>query len=213
MNEITSNLETIGDKIRSKFSAKHNARERGIPRTREVIRHCANAILATHRGEYERTRELLSKARALLQETSEVLAEHQDIFYAGFVHNAQKEYAEACITLALVSGETLPDPDELDIEYPAYLNGMGEAVGELRRYLLDAIRRGETSRCEQILQFMDDIYSLLFTMDFPDALTAGLRRTTDVTRGIMERTRGDLTMSLRQRDLEEKLRAFEERLK
>ena len=115
---------------------------------------------------------------------------------AGFLHDAQKEYAEARTTLALVSGGTIPTPQSLGVEYPAYLNGIAEAVGELRRMLLDRLRRGEYDGCEAILGAMDDIYSVLVTIDFPDAMTGGLRRTTDQTRGILERTRGDLTMAI-----------------
>jgi translin len=138
----------------------------------------------------------------------ETLSAHEDVYHAGFVHDAQKEYVEGRVTLALVAGRPLPDPDDLGVSYAAYLNGLGEAVGELRRYLLDAIRRGEEQRCEELLSDMDDIYSLLVTLDFPDALTGGLRRTTDSVRGILERTRGDLTMSMRQRELEKKLAAL-----
>jgi translin len=141
------------------------------------------------------------------------LADHGELFYGGFVHNAQKEYAEACITLALVANETLPDPDELGVSYAAYLNGLGEAAGEMRRHLLDTLRDGKIERCEEILWAMDDIYSLLVTIDFHDALTGGLRRTTDMVRGVLERTRGDFTMSLRQRQLEQRLEEFEKKLK
>lgn len=212
MEKLTASLETIGEKIRSNLSAKHAARERGLQLSRDTIRHCANAIRATHRGEYDLARGLLATARTLLEEAVTAVSGHNDILHAGFVHNAQKEYAEASVTLALVTGSNLPDPDELSISYKAYLNGLGEAVGELRRYLLDAIRRGEVSRCEQLLRAMDDIYSLLITIDFPDALTGGLRRTTDVMRSVLERTRGDLTMSLRQENLGKRLAALEERI-
>lgn len=205
-------LEAIAEKIRGHLSAKHAAREQAIPLAREVIRGCANAIRAVHRGEEELARTLLAEVRGRLSEIREALREHPDLYYSGFVHDAHKEFAEACITLAVVSGRSLPDPDELGIGYPAYLNGMGEAVGELRRQLLDAIRRGEVARCEQLLSAMDEMYSVLITMDFPDALTYGLRRTTDVVRGILEKTRGDLTMAMSQKDLERRLRAFEERL-
>jgi translin len=143
---------------------------------------------------------------------SRTLAKHGELFYGGFVHNGQKEYAEACITLALVAGETLPAPDELGVSHAAYLNGLGEAAGEMRRHLLDTLREGKIERCEEILWAMDDIYSLLVTIDFHDALTGGLRRTTDMVRGVLERTRGDYTMSLRQKQLEQKLDEFGNRL-
>ena len=201
-------LDIIGEKVRSALSAKNAARERALPLCREATRHSSNAIRAVHRGEQEQAEALLASARALLDDVEETLSAHEDVYHAGFVHDAQKEYVEGRVTLALVAGRPLPDPDDLGVSYAAYLNGLGEAVGELRRYLLDAIRRGEEQRCEELLSDMDDIYSLLVTLDFPDALTGGLRRTTDSVRGILERTRGDLTMSMRQRELEKKLAAL-----
>ena len=203
------NLDPIAEKIRNALTAKYTARERALQLSRDAIRHCANAIRALHRQEFAEAQALLSAARELLAQLGQALAEHPDLRYGGFVHDAQKEYAEGTAVLAIVTGAVLPDPDELQIGYAAYLNGLGEAAGELRRYLLDAIRRGDVSRCEELLAAMDDIYSVLITMDFPDSLTGGLRRTTDMVRGVLERTRGDLTMALRQRDLETKLAAFE----
>jgi translin len=203
---MTSNLEHIGGKIRTNLAAKHAAREEALHIAREVIFHCARSIRAVHRGEWENAKGLLDSAHSLLDKLSDALAEHRDLYHSGFVHDAQKEYAEAAITLALVSGQAAPDPDELGVSYPAYLNGLGEAAGELRRHLLDAMRKGEEEDYERLFRMMDDIYSLLVTIDFPDALTAGLRRTTDVVRGVTEKTRGDLTLFVRQRELEDKLK-------
>jgi translin len=212
MTRPTSKLDSIGEKVRSYFTTEDSARETGLRLSRESIRFSANAIRAVHRGEYDQARELINSSRANVEEMSRTLAEHGELLHGGFVHNAQKEYAEACITLALVSGGDLPDPDDLGISYAAYLNGLGEAAGELRRHLLDTLREGGITRCEGILQAMDDIYSLLVTIDFHDALTGGLRRTTDMVRGVLERTRGDFTMSLRQKELEQKLEDFGDKL-
>ena len=212
MTKPTAKLDSIGEKVRSYFSTEDSARETGLRLSRESIRFSANAIRAVHRGEYDQARELIDSSRANVEEMSRTLAQHGELLHGGFVHNAQKEYAEACITLALVSGQTLPDPDELGISYAAYLNGLGEAAGELRRHLLDTLREGRINRCEEILEAMDDIYSLLVTIDFHDALTGGLRRTTDMVRGVLERTRGDFTISLRQKELEQKLEDFGDKL-
>lgn len=208
MMRPTSKLETVGEKVRSQFSAMDSARDKGLRLSREAIRCSANGIRAVHRKEYDEARKLIATVQALIAEMARTLARYGELQFGGFVHNAQKEYAEACITLALVAGEDMPDPDDLGISYAAYLNGLGEAAGELRRHLLDTLREGEVERCEQILGAMDDIYSLLVTIDFPDAMTGGLRRTTDVTRGILEKTRGDLTLSLRQKELERKLESL-----
>ncbi|MFQ5988063.1 MAG: haloacid dehalogenase [Dehalococcoidia bacterium] len=212
MGTITDRLELMAEKARKTLAAKDASRERALQLCREALRYSTDAIRAVHRGEYEKAEDLLASARLLLKELDKTLSEHQELLDAGFVYNAQKEYAEGCITHAVIAGGAFPDPEELGISYAAYLNGLGEAVGELRRHLLDCTRRGEISRCEELLSTMDDIYGVLVTMDFPDAITGGLRRTTDIVRGILEKTRGDLTLSFRQRDLEEKLAAFEERL-
>jgi len=212
METLTDRLEQIGEKARKTLAVKDAARERAIPLSRDAVRYSADAIRAIHRGEFEKGKDLLDSARLLLRDLDKALSEHQELCDAGFVYNAQKEYVEGCITLALIARGAFPDAEELGVGYAAYLNGLGEAVGELRRHLLDRIRRGEVDRCEELLSIMDDIYGVLVTMDFPDAVTGGLRRTTDIVRSILERTRGDLTLSFRQRDLEEKLAAFEERL-
>lgn len=208
----TAAFEAITERALAHFTAKNAARESGLRFTREVVRTSANAIRAVHRGEYDESRSMLQHAQKLLKQTAEVLAPHHDIYYAGFVHDAAKEFAEASLTLALIAGGPIPDAEALGVEYQAYLNGAGETVGELRRYLLDSIRRGDIGRCDQVLEWMDDIYAVLVTMDFPEAVTGGLRRTTDATRGILERTRGDYTTALAQDRLERKLSAFTTRL-
>jgi translin len=205
VSKLTDNLESIAGQIRQNFSAKDEVREKVIPICREVIRHCSNAIRAVHRQEFDLTKEQLKSARNLLVEIGKTVGPYNEFNSAGFVRDAQKEYAEGCTTLALVRGEPPPTPEELGVDDAAYLNGMGEAVGELRRYLLDSMRQGDMSHGEELLSAMDDIYNVLVTMDFPDAITSGLRRTTDMVRGVLERTRSDLTLIMRQKELEEKL--------
>jgi len=192
----TSPLETIIPRILDNLAEKNAAREKALAASRAIIRMSANAIRAVHRDEFGEAARLLEEARGIRDGAVQALTGHGDVYYAGFLHDAQKEYAEARSTLALLSGRPLPSPEELGVENPAYLNGIAEAVGELRRHLLDRLRRGDFSGCEETLQAMDDIYSVLVTIDFPDAMTGGLRRTTDQTRGILETTRGDLTMAI-----------------
>ena len=212
METVGDQLDPIMERVRAVFVDKHRARELALPLCREALRHSANAIRAVHRQEFTEAEQLIGRACELLTEAKEGLGGHQDIYHAGFVHDAQKEYAEACATLAVIAGRALPTPESLGVELPAYLNGLGEAVGELRRHLLARLRSGDVAHCEGILASMDDIYSVLVTMDYPDAMTGGLRRTTDAVRGILERTRGDLTVSVRQRELERKLADFEGRV-
>ncbi len=208
----TSNLQAIGEKVRAALSVKHAARERAYSLSREVIRNAANCIRAVHRRDLEPARDLLTVSGARLAEMLESTDGHPDLRYTGYVDDAQKEYTEATITMALVSGTLLPTPEELEVSYSAYLNGMAEAASEMRRHLLDTLRRNEVARCEEILSFMDDIYNVLVTIDFPDALTGGLRRTTDMVRGVLERTRGDLTMAIVQNRVADRLAQVEKRL-
>ncbi len=182
-------------RVLEELAAKNAAREQALPDCRLAIRFSANAIRAAHRGDLAAARSLLDKARRALDTVTAALREHADVFHAGFVHDARKEYVEAECVWHLASGRPLPGPAELRAENAAYLNGLGEAVGELRRMLLDRLRLGLFDGCEEMLGAMDDIYSALVTVDYPDTLTGGLRRTTDSVRGILERTRGDLTMA------------------
>jgi translin len=205
-------LGEIADSLRGYLEAKHRAREQALPLTREVVRLSANAIRNVHRRNFEAAEGLLEKARANLDEVEMSLKEHRDIFYAGFVHDAQKEFAEGHTTLAFIAGRPLPTPETLGVMGAAYLNGIGETVGELRRHLLDSLREGDIQHCEDTLDAMGDIYDILVTMDYPEAVTAGLRRTADAMRGILERTRGDFTMAATQRRLENKLREFGDRV-
>lgn len=210
---MTDNLDSAGLEAQKHLGLKHAARERALPKSRATIRYCANSIRAIHRQEYETAAELLEQANTLLSEMGADLRDHQDIFYAGFVQDAQKEYAEAATLMALTQNRTLPLAPDLSIDWAPYLNGLGEAVGELRRYLLDQLRRGNIDNCELLLRYMDDIYALLITIDYPDAITGGLRRTTDATRGILEKTRGDLTIAVGQAQLQRTMLALQQELK
>jgi translin len=203
----------VGRAAQDYLATKHSARERALPKSRAAIRLCANAIRAAHRDEFESARRLLAEAGGLLRDMGSDLRDHLDIFYAGFVADAQKEYAEAALTCALIRRDPLPTPDALGVEWAPYLNGLGESVGELRRYVLDRLRRGELEGCEALLADMDEIYALLITLDYPDAITGNLRRTTDSVRGIVEKTRGDLTLGVSQAHLTSIMARIQERLR
>jgi translin len=198
-------LDNITEKIRLKFEARTRARDEALGQARSLTRHAANAIRAIHRGEQTIAHEHLQDAKELAALFKTELAEYPDLYYAGYTQDALKEYCEACITVALIENQLLPDPDSLGQEYATYLNGLAEATGELRRRCLDILRQGYSQEAERLLTCMDDIYAVLVTLDFPDAITNGLRRQTDLVRGIVERTRADLTLALRQQHLEQDL--------
>ncbi|MDP2931167.1 MAG: haloacid dehalogenase [Chloroflexota bacterium] len=206
---MPDNLDTIANQIRQEFTAKDAAREKVLPSCRDVIRYASQIIRAVHRQEFDQAAGLLGSARNLLDEIEQIAAEYPELRYTGLVRDAQKEFTEANATLALITRKPLPTPADLRVDSAAYLNGLAEAASEMRRYMLDSLRRGDLSRGEELLTAMDDIYSVLVTMDFPDAVTGGLRHTTDALRGVLERTRSDLTLTIRQQDLEEKLKTFE----
>jgi translin len=205
------NLDHIADRIRANFTAKNAARDAALERSRTLIRHCANSIRAAHRDERAEAAEQIKAAQAIVEAIRADLAAYPDLYHAGYTQDALKEFAEANIVYALVGHEPLPEPEAIGVEYAAFLNGLGEAAGELRRRCLDIIRHDHSDEAERLLGMMDDIYSLLVTMDYPDAITAGLRRTTDMVRGVTERTRGDITTSLRQYRLQEALKKYEEK--
>ena len=204
-------IQAGGEWARGVLESKHKAREVTLAACRKTIQACAASIRAVHREDYDTAEDLSAQAAAHLAQAMAAVEDHPDIRHAGFVHDASKEYAEARMTLAFVRGDPLPSADQLvGVEVQAYLNGMAEAASELRRYILDLLRRGRPDRGEELLGYMDEVYSLLVTIDFPDAMTGGLRRTTDALRAVLERTRGDLTTTLLQSRL---LEGIESRIK
>jgi translin len=207
-----NDLETTAERIQANFEARDEARNEALRRSRELIRLCATAIRASHRDEWDTARELLAQADAVAQGIRENLAPYPDLLHAGYTRDALKELVEAHATLALASAAPIPEPEALEVAYPQYLNGVCEAASEMRRRCLDELRRGNTAEAERLLAAMDAVYDVLVTFDFPDAITGGLRRRVDQLRGVLERTRGDLTNSLRQDRLLRALRAFEERM-
>jgi len=202
MAEQQSRYDQITLEALDQFREKHATRERAIQASREVIRTSANAIRAIHRNELEQAKAQVETAGALVADTKALLAAHPDLYHTGYTQDAQKEFAEASCVYAFIAQTDVPMPADIGVEVSSYLNGMAEAASELRRYILDSLRRDDDSRCEELMRQMDDVYNILVVMDFPDALTGGLRRTTDQLRGVLERTRGDLTMTQRQRRLE-----------
>ena len=197
-----TDLSDLGRKAHQDLARRHDGREAALRASRDSIRCSANAIRAAHRDQLQAAGDGLAAAGAHLREAIAACERMPMVRWAGFVEDAEKEYAEAACTLAVVAGQDLPSAEDLDVDVAAWLNGLAETVGELRRFLLDQLRQGRLERCEALLGTMDDIYSVLVTIDFPDGITSGLRRSTDVARSILERTRGDFTTA----HLQERLR-------
>ncbi|OGN94145.1 MAG: haloacid dehalogenase [Chloroflexi bacterium RBG_13_48_10] len=205
-------MDDIAEKIHRSFEVCTEERDRALAQARTLTRHCANAIRAVHREENSLAQQHLDEARLLVQSLRDNLKDLPDLFYAGYTQDALKEYAEAALVNALINKNGFPDPEDLLLEPATYLQGLAEAVGELRRRILDLLLKDNAVEAARLLGEMDDIYAVLVTMDYPDAITGGLRRLTDVARGIIERTRGDFTLSLRQERLENSIRELETRL-
>ncbi len=205
-------LDALAETVRTEFEAKTSARDAAINQSRILIQHCANAIRAVHRHEWDTARERLKQAREEADRLREQVTDFPDLYHSGYTQDALKEYVEAFCTYALVRDEALPTPESLNVEAAAYLNGLAEAASELRRQILDIIRKGHSDEAERLLDAMDTIYGVLIAFDFHDAITGGLRRRLDQLRGVLERTRGDMTNSLRQQRLQEALAEFERRI-
>ena len=186
-------LQDIATNIGHLFEEMDRARDAGIGEARKVIKSCSLAIRAVHREEFSEADNHLRDARERLDKVCSSLRAFPEIYHGGFLQDAQKEYAEARVTFNVVLGKPIPTPEEIGVEYAPFLNGMAEAVGEMRRHILDQLRKGSLEQSERVLAVMDDIFYLLISMDFPDAITRGLRRSTDIARGCLEKTRGDLT--------------------
>jgi len=190
-------LEKIAEQIRQKFDVRTSMRDQALAQARQLTRACSLAIRGVHRDDQEAMDANLTEAHVLADKLRNELGNYPDLFYAGYTQDALKEFVEANVTCALIQSQPLLTPEELGVDESTYLNGLAEVVGELRRRTLDILRHGYSQEAERLLNHMDEIYSVLVTMDYPDAITNGLRRQTDLARSIIEKTRGDVTFSLR----------------
>jgi translin len=205
-------LPEITNDVHQYFEEVTKVRDHVLLQARTLNRHAAQAVRATHRNEDDVTCEHLENGKQILNELRNELADFPDLYYAGYTQDAIKEYVEAVITRALILNKDLPKPDELGVEYPTYMKGIAEVPGELRRRCLDILRQGYSNEAERLLTAMDEIYAILVTMDYPDAITYGLRRQTDLVRGILERTRGDITLSLREEKMKKSIQSLIDKL-
>jgi translin len=205
-------LESIAEGIRQHFDVRTSKRDEALKQARQLTRACSLAIRAVHRDDKEAMEASLGEAQSLADRLRDELKAHPDLFYAGYTQDSLKEFVEANVTCALIQNQPLQTPEELGVEDATYLNGLAEVVGELRRRTLDILRSGYSQEAERLLGHMDEIYSVLVTMDYPDAITNGLRRQTDLARGIIEKTRGDVTFSLRGQDLTDAIRKLSSQL-
>ena len=205
-------LTEVVDAICREMSTINDLRDETLRRCRMLIRSCAHSIRAVHRHDWDEADTLLSQARGEAQAMVTPLHAHPTLYHAGYTQDALKELVEAHLVYAVVRDRSMPAPEALFVTGATYLRGMAEAATEMRRFVLDLMRRDQIAEAEPYLAFMDHVYSLLITVDFPDAITYGLRRNTDVVRTVVERTRGDLTLALRQERMRDALSSFEARM-
>ncbi|HII81072.1 MAG TPA: haloacid dehalogenase [Methanosarcina sp.] len=209
-------LEEISNRIRENLEVKDRIREEGLKISREIVRECRTASFALHGKDFEKASNSIETAGKALKKLEARFEGHADIYHAGFVEHAQQEYSEVSVLYSLLKDEgkmlSLPSPDELGVEYTAYLNGLGDVVGELRRHILDLIRGEAFEKAEVFLGIMENIHATLMDFDYPDAITGGLRRKTDVSRSLIEKTRGDVVNAIQQQKLELSMKSLESRL-
>jgi translin len=201
------------EEMLARFEAKDRAREEALRLSRSVIRSSSAAIRSVHRGEMAKAAGLLQQAKSELDAVRDLLRDHQDLRYAGFVDDAEQEYAEAGSVLFIIREKRVPSPEETGVELVNHLAGLGDATGELRRHILDLIRLGRPEEGERYLETIEEIYHLLMLFDYPEAIARGLRRKSDLARSMLERTRGDLTVAMEAAKLEASLRRLEDKLK
>ncbi len=209
---MNNNLDELSDRIRASFERQNQIRDAALAHSRNLIRLSSRAIRAIHRNEAELANQYLNEADDLAEALRTGLSGQPDLYFSGYAQDALKEYCEAHLTVATILNRDWPSPEDLQVEFATYLNGMSEVVGELRRRIMDIMREGHSAEVERLLDVMDEIYAQLVTMDFPDALTYGLRRRTDIARSIIERTQADVTISYRQQRLEQQITDLSEQL-
>jgi len=205
-------LDQATDSIRAEFEEINQARDKAYQRSRKLVAMCAKAIRAIHRNDWELSDRIIAQAKEAADDLTSDIDDYPSLYYAGYTQDALKEFVEAHLTYALVRDLPLPTHEELSVEGNTWLNGLAEAATELRRRILDIIRHGHSDEAERLLDAMDEIYSILVTFDFNDSITGGLRRRTDTVRAVLERTRGDITTSLRQAELADALQALEAKI-
>jgi translin len=205
-------FDTLAEKTHQDYETRHQVRENALKQTRLLTRCSANAIRAIHRDERDAAEENMQAGRKIVDDLKKSVEPFPEIYFSGYTQDALKEFVEARLTIAFLNNEDLPMPEDMGIEYATYIRGLAETIGEMRRRCMDILRQGYSDEAERLLSLMDDIYAILVTLDYPDAITYGLRRQTDMVRGIIERTRADLTLALREQRLQQSLHDFENRI-
>jgi translin len=209
---LSTELELVAAGIIERLTTTSQVRDRALADCRQVVRWSANSVRASHRGDFVEASHELDEARKLARSVISYTREQPNVYWAGYVQDAMKEFAEAAITNAIIRKRPIPTPGDLGVEDASYLNALAEAASELRRDALDLLRGDDLERAIDMLGTMDDVYAVLVSIDFPDAITGGLRRTTDSLRAVLERTRGDLTVTINQRRLEQAVRSMQKDL-
>ncbi len=196
-------LDAVVASIDDALAAANRAREAALPACRRAIRAAGSSIRAVHGLDPARAAALAAECEGAIREAQDVLSPFPALAQAGYLHDAEKEFVEALAVAALVSDERVPGPGDLRVSPTAWMRGLAEAASELRRHLLDRMREGDLDRGEALLDRMDDVYGALVVVDYPDAVTNGLRRTLDSLRAVLERSRGDVTTTVLQARLQQ----------
>ncbi len=188
------NLDGIIEKIENHIGEKEKVREDALKASRDIIIFCRKGIQQLHRNQMEEAESYMKQASSRLAQLYEITMGHADVFHTGFVENAAQEYVEIQCLYNIMKGVDLPDPDAIQTTYSAYLLGLCDVVGELRRGALDFMLEGNTQKANEYLGYMDRIYDAIMSFDYPSALVP-IKKKQDMVRSLIEKTRGELVVS------------------
>ncbi len=206
-------LKEIGDDIYAKLSVQNKARDLLIDEMHKVLKVTREAISAVHQGELKKAKKSITNAQSMMKAAQTHLEKLSQLPVIGLVHDAEGEVAEAALFLAFNIKQNLPGPEEIGVSEVGYLQGLGDLVGELRRYAIDSLIDDNLKEAKRAFEEMEQIYATLLTFDFPRGLTPGVRRKTDIARGLIERTRADLSTAIENRRLLAGINSFQKKLK
>ncbi len=207
-----SSLKALLEEVKRELTTKEEIREEVHDKMRKATSLSKQAILLSHQKRLDEANVQLEKAKELISSLKATAKDYPAIIYGGMFSAALQEYSEACIFVNLIEQAKFVTPREIDVPPVDYVLGLADVVGELRRLALDALREGNVEKGEQSLHIMDEIYVELEAMDEAYMLVSGLRRKNDVSRRIIEATRGDITQEVRRKALEDHIKRLEKLL-
>jgi translin len=189
---------------------KNKIREETHESMRKATSLSKQAILLSHQKKYVEAENLIGSAKEKISSLQALANEYPEIVYGGGMFGAAlQEYSEALIFLTLIKESRFVTPAEINVPSVDYVLGLADVIGEYRRLALDNLREGEVKKGEECLEIMDQVFIQLLALDEAYMLVPGLRHKSDIARRIIEATRGDVTLEIRRKSLEDYLKRFQ----